>query len=52
MMKKSSVSRMQRFVYSQILPWKDELEPTIKYCLGTAVGLVPKFITIQNFGQN
>ena len=42
MMKKSSVSRMQRFVYSQILPWKDELESTIKYCLGTAVGLVPK----------
>ena len=26
--------------------------PTSKCCLGTAVGLVQRFITIQNFGHN
>ena len=30
---------------------KDESEPNIKYCLGATVGLVQRFITIQNFGQ-
>ena len=34
-----------------VMPWKDEREPNIKYCLGTAVGLVQRFITIQNFGH-
>ena len=45
MMKKSSVSRGQRFTYSQILflSWKDDSEPKIKYCLGTAVGLVQRY---------
>ena len=42
MMKKSSICRMQRFMYSQILfhVWESESEPNIKYCFGTAVGLV------------
>ena len=31
---------------------KGESEPNIKYCMGTAVGLVQRFITIQNFGHN
>ena len=34
-----------------VMSWKCESEPNIKYCLGTAVGLVQRFITIQNFGQ-
>ena len=35
MMKKSSVSRMQRFMYSQILCYvlESESEPNIEYCL-------------------
>ena len=54
MVKKSSVSRTQRFTYFQILcyAWKGESEPNLKYCLGTTVGLVQRFITIQNFGQS
>ena len=32
--------------------WKDEREPTIKYCLGRQVDVVQKFITIQSFGHN
>ena len=35
-----------------VMSWKDESEPNIKYCLGTTVGLVQRFITIQNFGHN
>ena len=34
-----------------VMPWKDEREPTIKYCLGGQVDLVQKFITIQSFGH-
>ena len=34
------------------MPWKDEREPTIKYCLGGQIDVVQKFITIQNFGHN
>ena len=34
-----------------VMLWKDESEPNIKFCLGTAVGLVQRFITVQNFGQ-
>ena len=33
------------------MPGKDAPEPTIKYCLGTTVGMVHRFITIQNTGQ-
>ena len=32
--------------------WKDEREPTIKYCLGGQIDVVQKFVTIQNFGHN
>ena len=32
-------------------PWKDEWEPTIKYCLGGQVDVVQEFTKIQNFGQ-
>ena len=35
-----------------VMPWKDESEPNIKFCLGTTVGLVQRLITIQNFGKN
>ena len=55
MMKKSSVSRMQKFMYSQIfrvMSWKDESEPNINYCLGAAVGMVQRFTTMQNFEHN
>ena len=31
------------------MPWKDEREPTIKYCLGRQVDMAQKFITIQCF---
>ena len=32
--------------------WKDESEPNIKYCLGTTIGMVERFITTQNIGHN
>ena len=35
-----------------VMRWKDEREPTIKYCLGGQVDVVQKFITIQSFGHN
>ena len=35
-----------------VMLWKDEREPTIKYCLGRQVDLVQKFITIQSFGHS
>ena len=35
-----------------VVSWKDESEPNIKYCLGATVGMVQRFITIQNFGHN
>ena len=35
-----------------VMPWKDEREPTIKYCLGGQVDVVQKFTTIQSFGHN
>ena len=35
-----------------VMSWKSEAEPSIKYCLGTTVGLIQRFITIQNFGHN
>ena len=35
-----------------VMPWKDDREPTIEYCLGGQVDVVQKFITIQNFGHN
>ena len=34
------------------MPWQDEREPTIKYCLGRQVDVVPKCITIRSFGHN
>ena len=35
-----------------VRPWKDEREPTIKLCMGRQIGVIQKFIRIQNFGQN
>ena len=32
-----------------VMRWKDEREPTIKYCLGRQVDVAQKFITIQSF---
>ena len=42
-------SRILRFC---VMSWKDESEPNIKYCLGTTVGMVQRFITIPNIGHN
>ena len=52
--KKSSVSRAQKFTYSRfcIMLWKDEREPTIKLCMGRQVDVVQRFIRIQSFGHN
>ena len=35
-----------------VMSWKGESEPNIKFCVGTAVGLVQWFITKQNLGHN
>ena len=35
-----------------VMPWKDEREPTIKYCLWRQIDVVHKFITLQNFEHN
>ena len=55
MMKKSSVSRMQRslciFRFC-VMSWKYAPEPNIKYYLGRQVNVVQEFITVQNFGHN
>ena len=53
MMKKSSVSRMQRFMYFQILCCLGlESEPNIQCCLGTRIEWVQKFTTVENFAHN
>ena len=53
MMEKSSVSLIQRLSVLRfcVKSWKGESESKIKYCLGTTVGMVERFITIHNFGQ-
>ena len=44
---------MQRFILRFcVVSWKGQSEPKIKYCLGTTVGMVERFITIQNTGHN
>ena len=54
MMKKSSVSRMQRFMYFLfcVMLWKSERDPTVKQCMGTNIDMVRKFTRIQSFGHN
>ena len=49
-----SLSHAKVYVFSRfcVMSRKGESEPNIKYCLGTTVGLVQRFITIQNFGHN
>ena len=48
-----SLSHAKVHVFSDsVLSWKDESESNIKYCLGATVGMVQRFITIQNFGHN
>ena len=49
-----SLSHAKVYVFFRfcIMPWKDEREPTIKYCLGRQVDVVQRFSTIQNFGHN
>ena len=47
-----SLSHAKVYVRFCVVPWKGESEPNIKYCLGTAVGLVRRFTTIRNFGHN
>ena len=48
----SSAHKGLRILRFCIVPWKDEQEPTIKYCLGRQVELVQKFIAILSFGHN
>ena len=35
-----------------IMHWKDEREPSIKYCMGRQIDVVQKFTRTQSFGQN
>ena len=35
-----------------IMPWKDEREPTIKYCMGRQIDVVQKFTRVHGCGQN
>ena len=42
-------SRILRFC---VMSWKDKSEPNIRYYLEATVGMVQRFITIQNFGHN
>ena len=44
----TKVLRIFRFF---MMPWKDEREPTIKYCMGRQIDVVQKFTRIQSFGQ-
>ena len=38
------------YVFSDcVMPWKDEREPTIKYCLGGQVDVVQKFTPNTEF---
>ena len=41
-----------RILRFSIVPWKNEREPTIKYCVGRPIDVVQKFTRKQNFGQN
>ena len=53
--KKTPVSRTQRFTFFSrfcIMPWKDEREPRMTYCVGKQVDVVQEFTTLQNFGRN
>ena len=54
MMKKSSVSRMQRLLYSQILCYVLEtwIRTQHQILFGKKIELVQEFIRIQNFGHN
>ena len=49
-----SLSHAKIYVFFRfcVVSWKGESEPDIKFFLGTTVGLVQRFITIQNFGHN
>ena len=49
-----SLSHAKFYVFSDsvFMSWKDESEPNIKYCLGATVGMVQRFITKKNFGDN
>ena len=52
--KKSSVFNARkglRIFRFCIMPWKDEWEPTIKFCLGRQVDVDQKFVGIQSFGH-
>ena len=54
MMKKSSVSRMQRLCTLRfcVMPWKGAPEPIIKYFRWGQVDVAQEFITILNFVHN
>ena len=35
-----------------VMSWKDQREPTTKYCLGRQIDVIQKFVKMQSFGQN
>ena len=49
-----SLSHAKAYVFSDsvLIPWKDESEPNIKFCLGRKVDVVQEFITTRSFGRN
>ena len=47
-----SLSHAKVYVFSDSVLCLGESEPNIKYCLAATVGLVLRFITIQNFGHS
>ena len=48
----SSTHKSLRIFRFCIVSWKDEREPSIKHSMGRKIGMVQKFIGIQNLGQN
>ena len=48
----SYVCKSLRIIRFCVISWKDESELNIKYCLGTTVGMIQRFIAIQNTGHN
>ena len=46
------LQRSLRILRFCIVSWRDEREPSIKYCMGRQIDVVQKFTRIQSFGQN
>ena len=48
----SSAHKSLRIFRFCLVSWKDEREPSIKYCMGRQIDVVQKFTRVQNLGQN